>query len=77
VARDPGERRSLVRKWLTYLALFLAALSFFGDGAYVIYEFLKGEITMRFILKALTVALVSAAVFAFYLRNAEDMKDER
>ncbi|MCP4070165.1 MAG: hypothetical protein GY742_00315 [Hyphomicrobiales bacterium] len=75
VAQDAAQKRSLVRKWLTYLALFVSALVFFGDATYVIYNFLKGEITLRFILKAATVAGVSLAIFIFYLRDVEDMKD--
>lgn len=77
IAQDAGHQRSLVRKWLTYLALFVAALGFFGDAIYVIYSFLKGEITLRFILKAATVALVSTIVFFHYLRGLEDFRDER
>ena len=75
-ADDTGQRRSLVRKWLTYLALFVSALVFCGDAAYVIYSFLTGEITLRFILKALTVACVAGGIFAFYLRDVEAAGDE-
>lgn len=74
LASDAGEQRSLVRRWLTYLALFVAAIIFLGDISYVIYHFLSGEMALRFLLKALTVATVTAGVFAFYsgsLREAE------
>ncbi|MDJ0638422.1 MAG: DUF5671 domain-containing protein [Paracoccaceae bacterium] len=77
IHEDAGHRRSLVRKWLTYLALFISALVFLGDAAFVIYSFLAGETTMRFLLKALTVACVSAAVFVFYLRDVEADADEQ
>lgn len=77
IAEDAGRRRSLVRKWLTYLAMFLSALVFFGDAVFVIYSFLNGEATLRFLLKALTVACVSGTVFAFYLRDVEAGSDER
>ena len=73
---DAGHRRSLVRIWLTYLALFIAALTFFGDAIYVIYEFLQGEATLRFLLKAATVAIVSLAIFVFYMREMEYLKGE-
>lgn len=76
MAQDAGHRRSLVRNWLTYLALFVSALCFLGVGVYVIYSFLKGELTLRFILKATTVALVSSSIFIFYLRGLEDFRDE-
>jgi hypothetical protein len=77
ILEDAGRRRSPVRKWLTYVALFVAALVFFGDAVFVIYSFLNGEATLRFLLKALTVACVSAAIFAFYLRDIEDGVSER
>lgn len=75
MSEDEGRRRSPVRKWLTYMALFVSALVFFGDAVYVIYSFLTGEATLRFLLKALTVACVSVAIFAFYLRDIEDGAD--
>lgn len=74
IEKDKGHRRSLVRKWLTYLALFIAALAFFGDATFVIYEFLQGEATLRFLLKAATVAVVSLAIFTFYLRDVEYLR---
>ncbi len=72
IARDAGYKRSLVRKWLTYLALFVTAMFFLGDGAYVIYTLLDGEVTLRFLLKALMVAVVNLAIFIFYLRDVEE-----
>lgn len=77
MSEDEGQRRSPVRKWLTYLALFVSAMAFLGDSVFVIYSFLTGEATLRFLLKALTVACVSAAIFAFYLRDIEDGSGER
>jgi hypothetical protein len=76
IEKDAGHRRSPVRKWLTYLTLFVAALTFLGDVTYLIYEFLQGEATMRFLLKSATVALVTLAIFTFYLRDVEYLKDE-
>lgn len=77
IRKDGSLRRSLVRKWVTYIALFVSALCFFGDATYSIYTFLNGEVTLRFVLKAATVACVSAAIFAFYLRDIEAETDDR
>ena len=55
------------RRQLTYLTLFLAASILIGDLISVVYNFLGGEITIRFLLKVLTVALISGGVFAYYL----------
>ncbi len=77
INKDIGHRRSPVRKWLTYMALLVSALVFFGDAVFVIYAFLTGEATLRFFLKALTVACVTAVIFAFYLHDIEADTDER
>lgn len=60
-------RESKVRKWLIYLTLFVAALVIIGDLISVINTFLGGEITARFILKALSVIIVAGIVFWYYL----------
>ncbi len=67
VARDSGKREIRVRKWLLYLTLFLAALLIIGDLVALIYNFLQGEITMRFLFKVLSVLVVAAGVFGYYL----------
>ena len=67
-------RDSKIRKWLIYLTLFITALVIIGDLVSVINTFLGGEITIRFILKALSILLVAAVIFWYYLddvRRAE------
>jgi len=75
-ASDDSIRKSPVRKWLTYLALFVSALILLGDGVYTINQLLQGDLTVRFVLKAATVAVVAAVVFYYYLRDAEETSDE-
>jgi len=60
-------RESKIRKWLIYLTLFIAALVIIVDLVITINTFLGGEITTRFILKALSVLLVAAVIFGYYL----------
>lgn len=60
-------RESKIRKWLIYLTLFVASLVIIGDLVFVINTFLNGEITARFVLKALSVLAVAAVVFWYYL----------
>lgn len=67
LATDPTLRTSRVRKWLTYLTLFVAALFVLGDGSSLVYWFLMGELTLRLFLKILVVALIAGGVFGFYL----------
>ncbi len=67
-ARDRPERlQSGVRKWLTYLALLLTAGAMICDLIWFLDYFLTGELTSRFVLKALTVMLLCGAVFVYYL----------
>lgn len=63
---DPGKRRSGVRKWFGYVTLFLASISLLGDLMAVIYALLSGDLTLRFILKALVVAVVAGSIFAYF-----------
>ena len=65
--RDPERRKSKVRKWLTYLTLFLAASTLIGDLITLVYNLLEGELTTRFMLKVLTVGAIAGSVFGYYL----------
>lgn len=67
IKRDPGKRASKVRKWLTYMTLFVAAAVIIGDLTWLVYSFLGGEMSLRFALKALTVAAIAGGIFGYYL----------
>jgi hypothetical protein len=69
VSRDPMKRASKVRRWLTYLTLFLAACALLGDFTTLVYNMLGGELTVRFLLKVVTVALIAGTAFVYYLRD--------
>jgi Domain of unknown function (DUF5671) len=69
IARDPGKRRSKIRRWLTYVTLFFAACVLIGDVTTLVYNALGGELTIRFVLKVLTVALIAGGVFGYYLQD--------
>ena len=69
VRQDPAKRASRVRKWLTYLTLFLASGVIIGDLIALLNDVLGGELTMRFFLKALVVGTISAGIFLYYLRD--------
>jgi hypothetical protein len=65
--REAVVRESKIRKWLIYLTLFIASLVIIGDLVGTINTLLTGEITVRFILKALSVILVAGIIFGYYL----------
>jgi len=65
----PAGRSSGVRRWLTYITLFIAACIVLGDVSALLFNLLGGELTLRFVLKALVVGLVAGAIFIYYLRG--------
>ena len=67
LARNPVKRLSAVRRWLTYITLFLAAGIVVGDLIAAVYNVLGGELTLRFALKVLVVGAIAGTVFAYYL----------
>lgn len=67
IAGDPSRRVSGVRRWLTYLTLAVMAMILLGDVVALIYAWLNGELSLRMILKVTVVALIPAAIFAYYL----------
>ena len=64
---DPNKRNSKIRQHLIYLTLFIAAAIIFGDFIVIVYSFLSGELAVRFVLKALTIGLISGTIFGYYL----------
>jgi hypothetical protein len=56
-----------IRRWLTYLTLFVAAVALASDVVTLVFYFLEGELSIRFLLKVAIVCLVSGMVFAYYL----------
>ena len=73
-AAHPDKLDSPIRKWLTYMALVIAAGVFMGDLITVLASLLRGEVTSRFLSKAFIVLLLSGGVFSYYfggLRKTE------
>ncbi|HEU4677728.1 MAG TPA: DUF5671 domain-containing protein [Candidatus Paceibacterota bacterium] len=56
-------------KWLIYLSLLIGGGVLLGDVVGVVNSFLNGELTIRFILKALAVLIVVGAAFTYYLAD--------
>ena len=66
-AKDPAKRGSKIRKWLSYITLFIAASVIIGDLIALIFNLLGGELTMRFTLKVLAILLIAGMIFGYYL----------
>lgn len=55
----------VVERWLTYLTLFIIAMTILIDGSTLIYMFLEGGLSARFLLKALSLLIVVGGGFVF------------
>ena len=69
VRADPTKRASRIRRRLTYITLFVAACVLIGDVITVVYSFLGGELTTRFVLKVITVGAIAGTAFGYYLSD--------
>jgi Domain of unknown function (DUF5671) len=74
-AIHPEKFDSPIRKWLTYLALVLAACVLMGDLIAALTYLLRGELTSRFMAKAFVVLAISGGVFSYYFGGLR-MTDE-
>jgi hypothetical protein len=64
--KNAGKRKLKFRKWLIYFTLFLSAVTITVDLIMLVYNFYSGELTVRFLLKVLTIFTVAAGVFGYY-----------
>lgn len=71
---DTSKRNLWVRKWLTYFTLFVAAVIILVDLVSLINTFLNGELTLRFLLKVLTILFVAGSIFGYYVWDLKKFK---
>jgi hypothetical protein len=69
IAAQPDKAGSPVRRWLTYLTLFVAALILVADFIVVVRGLLSGELTARFLLKSGVVFAIAGLVFGHFLAS--------
>jgi hypothetical protein len=67
----PGKLESPVRKWLTYIALLIAACVVVGDLISFLTYFLRAELTARFVAKVTVVLLIAGGVFWYYIGSLQ------
>lgn len=68
---EPERRNIGIRKWLTYITLFLSGFALAGDLVTVLYYFIDGrDITTGFIMKALSILVIALAIFFYYIYDA-------
>ena len=72
VETQPSSRGSRIRLQLTYLTLFVASCVLVGAVTALVYSFLGGQLTARFVLKSLTVTAIAGGAFGYYLRDLRE-----
>lgn len=73
---NPEKRNVRIKKWLVYFTLFAAAVIIMGNFIALIYTFLNGELTTRFILKVITFLTVVGSIFGYYFHDLRRYKTE-
>ncbi len=63
----PEKKKLAIRRWLSYVTLFLASLAMAIDLITLINTFLGGEITARFAWKVFAVFVISGIIFCYYI----------
>jgi hypothetical protein len=74
IEHNPLKRLSPARRWLTYMTIFIATAALLGNMTTLIYNILGGDLTIRFLLKNLVVAVIAGSAFTYYLLDLR--KDE-
>jgi len=67
----PEKLESSVRKWLTYIALLIAACVVVGDLITFLTYFLRGELSARFVAKVAVVLVIAGGVFWYYMGSLQ------
>jgi Domain of unknown function (DUF5671) len=67
----PEKAESAVRKWLTYIALLIAAGVVVTDLITFLTYFLRGELTGRFIAKVAVVFAIAGGIFWYYMGSLQ------
>lgn len=76
VRRTPDRGRSPIRRWLTYLTLFVAAVAVGIDVMTLVYRLLAGDVTWRFAAKVATVLVLAGGPFVYYFVSLRQTPDE-
>lgn len=72
IRRQPELREFSFRKWLIYLTIFITAIAIIGGLVTLVFNFMGGELTIRFLLKVLTVFAAAGTIFWYYLWDVKN-----
>ncbi len=65
IRTTPEMAKSSVRRWLSFLALFVGAVTIMADVITVVYYLVEGDLTVRFLLKVATIFVIIGALFLY------------
>lgn len=74
---DASVRDLRLRKVLIHFTLFIAAIIIAGNFISIIYHYLDGDFTSRFLFKSLTVLVVAGTLFGYYIWDARSDHNPR
>lgn len=77
VRSEPDKHNRPIRNWLTYLTLFITATAIMADLITLLYYFLEGGLTSRFVLKAVELLVIAGIVFVYYLLSLQAAPPEK
>jgi len=67
-------RQMAVRKWLIYLTLFVAGITMIVDMIQLVDRFYSGELTVPFLLKVVTILVVTGCTFGYLVWELKEKK---
>jgi len=65
VRMSPEKATSGVRRWLSFLSLFVGAVTILTDVIIVVYYLVEGDLTVRFLLKVLVLFVITGALSVY------------
>lgn len=73
IEADASRRETAIRRFLTWITLFVSGAAIAVDLVVLLNTFLSGEVTTRFVLKVLAVLIISGLVLAYYVNEVREM----
>ena len=65
VRLSPEKAMSGVRRWLSFLSLFVGAVTILTDVIIVVYYLVEGDLTVRFLLKVFVLFIITGALSVY------------
>ncbi len=78
IDRDEIQLKKGARQWVGYLILFIVVATALGDIITTVLTWLNGDFTIRFLLKGLTILLITGWIFTYFwlsLRSEDGLKN--